>query len=109
MHGPTNVKSLNNTSKWQMGFNSAFKGLMHSYLEIDGKVMDEVILMDEGPEMRVCDVGERGVKRGSFFFHVAGYRGTTKITDVSKSIYFMVIQFYIILNAGGKNIVWVKP
>jgi hypothetical protein len=29
MHGPINVKSPNNTSKWQMGFNSAFKGLKH--------------------------------------------------------------------------------
>jgi hypothetical protein len=28
MHGPTNVKSPNNISKWQMGFNSAFKGLI---------------------------------------------------------------------------------
>jgi hypothetical protein len=28
MHLPINVKSPNNTSKWQMGFNSAFKGLM---------------------------------------------------------------------------------
>jgi hypothetical protein len=28
MHVPINVKSLNNFSKWQMGFNSAFKGLM---------------------------------------------------------------------------------
>jgi hypothetical protein len=28
MHGPINVKSPNNTSKWQMGFISAFKGLM---------------------------------------------------------------------------------
>jgi hypothetical protein len=27
MHGPINVYSPNNTSKWQMGFNSAFKGL----------------------------------------------------------------------------------
>jgi hypothetical protein len=27
MHGPKNVKSSNNTSKWLMGFNSAFKGL----------------------------------------------------------------------------------
>ena len=27
MHGPINVKSPNNTSKWQMGFNSAFRGL----------------------------------------------------------------------------------
>jgi hypothetical protein len=27
MHGPIKVKSPNNTSKWQMGFNSAFKGL----------------------------------------------------------------------------------
>jgi hypothetical protein len=29
MHGPINVKSPNNTTKWQMGFNSAFKGLIH--------------------------------------------------------------------------------
>jgi hypothetical protein len=27
MHVPVNVKSPNNISKWQMGFNSAFKGL----------------------------------------------------------------------------------
>jgi hypothetical protein len=27
MHGPINVKSPNNTSKWQMEFNSAFKVL----------------------------------------------------------------------------------
>jgi hypothetical protein len=27
MHGHMNVKSPNNTGKWQMGFNSAFKGL----------------------------------------------------------------------------------
>jgi hypothetical protein len=27
MHGPLNVKFPNNTSKWQMEFNSAFKGL----------------------------------------------------------------------------------
>jgi hypothetical protein len=28
MHGAINVKSPNNTNKWQMGFDSAFKGLM---------------------------------------------------------------------------------
>jgi hypothetical protein len=27
MHEPINVKSPNNTSIWQIGFNSAFKGL----------------------------------------------------------------------------------
>jgi hypothetical protein len=27
MHIPISVKSPNNTNKWQMGFNSAFKGL----------------------------------------------------------------------------------
>jgi hypothetical protein len=27
MHGPINFKSPYNTSKWQMGFNLAFKGL----------------------------------------------------------------------------------
>jgi hypothetical protein len=31
MHEPINVKSPNNTSKWQMGFNSAFKGLSYYY------------------------------------------------------------------------------
>jgi hypothetical protein len=34
MHGPINVKSPNNISKWQMGFNSAFKGLMGINSEI---------------------------------------------------------------------------
>jgi hypothetical protein len=28
MHGPINVKSPNNISKWHMGINSAFKGLI---------------------------------------------------------------------------------
>jgi hypothetical protein len=28
MHGPINVKSPNNTSEWEMGFNTAFKGLI---------------------------------------------------------------------------------
>jgi hypothetical protein len=30
MHGLINVKSLNNISKWQVGFNSAFKGLIYT-------------------------------------------------------------------------------
>jgi hypothetical protein len=34
MHGPINVKSPNNTSKWQMGFNSAFKGLTVKLVKI---------------------------------------------------------------------------
>jgi hypothetical protein len=29
MHGPINIKAPNNTSKRQMGFNSAFKGLIN--------------------------------------------------------------------------------
>jgi hypothetical protein len=33
MHGPINVKSPNNISKWQMGFNSAFKGLTQQHEE----------------------------------------------------------------------------
>jgi hypothetical protein len=33
MHGPINVKSPNNTSKWQMGFNSAFKGLIEFQIQ----------------------------------------------------------------------------
>ena len=37
MHGPINVKSPNNTSKWQMGFNSAFKGLSSQSYKIPRK------------------------------------------------------------------------
>jgi hypothetical protein len=33
MHEPINVESLNNTSKWQMGFNSAFKGLKYEEVQ----------------------------------------------------------------------------
>jgi hypothetical protein len=31
MHVPINVKSPNNPSKWQMEFNSAFKGLISGF------------------------------------------------------------------------------
>jgi hypothetical protein len=47
MHGPVNLKSPNNISKWQMGFNSAFKGLkrrdISSYIDC--------ILRDTAAEM----------------------------------------------------------
>jgi len=33
MHEPMNVKYPNNTSKWQMGFNSAFKRLINARLK----------------------------------------------------------------------------
>jgi len=34
MHGSMNVKSPNNISKWQMGFNSEFKGLKEANVSI---------------------------------------------------------------------------
>jgi hypothetical protein len=34
MHGPINVKSPNNISKWHMGINSAFKGLKYSRISL---------------------------------------------------------------------------
>jgi hypothetical protein len=37
MHLPINFKSPNNISKWQMGFNSAFKGVIQ--LEVDGIII----------------------------------------------------------------------
>jgi hypothetical protein len=38
MHGLINLKSPNNTSKWQMEFNSAFKGLrgMYPHRQVSG-------------------------------------------------------------------------
>jgi hypothetical protein len=45
MHGPINIKSPNNISEWQMGFNSAFKGLKY-----------HKILKTKIPELRAVDI-----------------------------------------------------
>jgi len=49
MHGPINVKSPNDISEWQMGFNSAFKGLIptSNYKKKILKVQ-EIITITEG-------------------------------------------------------------
>jgi hypothetical protein len=41
IHGPINVKSPNNISKWQMGFNSAFKGLKPVMLKVNNSKCEE--------------------------------------------------------------------
>jgi hypothetical protein len=47
MHVPINVKSSNNTSKWQMGFNSAFKGLIsYTRNRVDKFELDSFRMMD---------------------------------------------------------------
>jgi hypothetical protein len=47
MHGPVNVKSPNNTSKWRMGFNSAFKRLVRgktsSTIRIRNQICSHVV------------------------------------------------------------------
>jgi hypothetical protein len=43
MHGPINVKSPNNISKWQMGFNSAFKGLILTKYYYSDKIKEEEV------------------------------------------------------------------
>jgi hypothetical protein len=45
MHGPINVKSSNNTSKWQMGFNSAFKGLISALVDVNGQLREGDVLV----------------------------------------------------------------
>jgi hypothetical protein len=45
MHGPINVKSPNDTSKLQMEFNSAFKGLKPS---VKGTVFPHVLQLSRG-------------------------------------------------------------
>jgi hypothetical protein len=47
MHGPINVKSLNDTNKWQMGFNSAFKGLNGNYV-----LYFSITIIEENREIR---------------------------------------------------------
>jgi hypothetical protein len=40
MHGPINVISPNNISKWQMGFNLAFEGLISKLMLFYSSVSD---------------------------------------------------------------------
>jgi hypothetical protein len=54
MHGPINVKSPNNTSKWQMGFNLAFKGLILTCW-LYSSILPEVVLNVVANDVRnVC-------------------------------------------------------
>ena len=46
MHGPINVKSPNNISEWQMGFNSTYKGLSH--ISISHITEDRTLTMWDG-------------------------------------------------------------
>jgi hypothetical protein len=50
MHGPINVKSPNNISKWQMGFNSAFKRLTYRARDQNGTDTDLCQKLCESPE-----------------------------------------------------------
>jgi hypothetical protein len=49
MHGPINVKSPNNTSKWRMGFISAFKGLIYALKKF--RKIFRVNLLGPGPRL----------------------------------------------------------
>jgi hypothetical protein len=44
MYGPINVKSPNNICKWQMGLNSAFKGLMGKFPEAGGDCRRVIVM-----------------------------------------------------------------
>jgi hypothetical protein len=45
MHVPINVKSPNYISKWQMGINSAFKGLIPAHVRISTRNLHLFILV----------------------------------------------------------------
>jgi hypothetical protein len=60
MHGPINVKSHNNISKWQMGINSAFKGLNYSADKAHKPTRKKVIRPEETIALR----------KGDFIFHL---------------------------------------
>jgi hypothetical protein len=56
MHVLINVKSPNNISKWQMGFNSAFKGLMFKDSMFSPQSVFEYFFMDlrtNGKDFRI--------------------------------------------------------
>ena len=58
MHVPINVKSPNNISEWQMGFNSAFKGLSS---EREGGCLPEVRMLVLFRSVFVhCDITSHG-------------------------------------------------
>jgi hypothetical protein len=64
IHGTINVKSPNNTSKWQMGFNSAFKGLTLCHSDMfepsKGHLREVVVLVFSLRLLRVYEVHKVG-------------------------------------------------
>jgi hypothetical protein len=66
MHGPINVKSPNNTSKRQMGFNSAFKGFKPYYVARDVPVMHLLLYIPFG--MDLFGIWNNGKKCFSMYF-----------------------------------------
>ena len=54
MHGPINVKSPNNISEWQMGFNSAFKGLIYKIFYNEFTTMSQERVIIERENINKC-------------------------------------------------------
>jgi hypothetical protein len=68
MHVPINVKSPNNISEWQMGFNSAFKGLIWSFAHTSAffyLLMKDAIVWPK-KEVR-CMMGTMALEASPFF------------------------------------------
>jgi hypothetical protein len=73
MHGPINVKSTNNISKWHMGFNSAFKGLTDSRYGPLGRYCEYVnkrFELQDWQEVVCSDENLMDSKYGTWFMQI---------------------------------------
>ena len=67
MHGPINVKAPNNTSKWQMGFNSAFKGLS-IVRTLTSMSLEDIFFLIKAPYGRLARRPGAGKRRKIMYF-----------------------------------------
>jgi ABC-type maltose transport system permease subunit len=110
MHGPINIKSHNNTSKWQMGFNSALKGLMFFHDGVSGSCIIWMQMHMKHPRhlkhvpfwmlhiysVRVADAASFNGSRVSNNMHLSTC--VSKFSKFGKLIFKLCVQ-----NHGGQN------
>jgi hypothetical protein len=111
MHGPIKFKSPNNTSKWQMGFNSAFKGLILSG-RILQFVMGPSVISIPRPTRAVEPWKEKHLPFNGNDSPIHGWMDRTTLGQSENKIHWQIISYinnYIYCNMWGKFVAELLP
>jgi hypothetical protein len=94
MHGPINVKSPNNTNKWQIRFNSVFKGLMIFRIGLWNDSMENI-----GHTKRLTSLGTSANRLSNLWHYTLNQKGSAgfKISGILAWITMLLLRSWITL------------